>query len=75
MEKGEIAHNEQFLLLPQSFFFTLLEKFLPSSILQFLLGKSFSLEESKICKASRMVGSKVLSSDIVYQLCRSLHID
>ena len=47
--KGEIAHNEQFLLFPQVFS-TLLENFLPfSSNLKLFSASSFSLEESKIC--------------------------
>ena len=47
MEKGKIAHNEQFLLFPQ-YFSTHLKKFLPfSSNLKLLSANSFSLEESK----------------------------
>ena len=46
--KGEIAHNEQFLLFPV--FSTLLENYLPFSLnLNLLSANSFSLEESKIC--------------------------
>ena len=47
--KGEIAHNEQFLLFPV--FSTHLNNFLPfSSNLKFSSANSFSLEESKICR-------------------------
>ena len=46
--KGEIAHNEQFLLFPQCFL--CLDNFLPfSSNLKLSSANSFSLEESKIC--------------------------
>ena len=46
--KGEIAHNEQFLLFPV--LSTLLKKSLPflSNLKVVLLANSFSLEESKI---------------------------
>ena len=47
--KGEIAHNEQFLLFSQCFL-PVLKNFLPfSSNLKLLSANSFSLEESKIC--------------------------
>ena len=49
MGKGEIARDEQFLLLPQ-LFSTQLENFLPfSSNLKLSAANSFNLEESKIC--------------------------
>ena len=48
-EKGEIAHNEQFLLFPV--FSTRLDNFLPfSSNLKMSSANSFILEESKICR-------------------------
>ena len=48
--KGEIAHNEQFLLFPPVFS-TRLDNFLPfSSNLKLTSANSFSLEESKICR-------------------------
>ena len=47
--KGEIAHNEQFLLSPV--FSTRLDKFLPfSSNLKLSSANSFSLEKSKFCR-------------------------
>ena len=47
--KGEIAHNEQFLLF-STVFSTRLDNFLPfSSNLKLSSANSFSLEESKIC--------------------------
>ena len=46
--KGQIAHNEQFILFPR-FFSALLENFLPySSNMKFSSANSFSFEESKI---------------------------
>ena len=51
--KGEIAHNEQFLLFPQCFS-TRLEKFVPlSSDLKLSSTNSFSLKESKICRLGK----------------------
>ena len=48
--KGEIAHDEQFLLFP-TLFSTHLENFLPfSSNLKLSSAESFRLEESKICR-------------------------
>ena len=47
--KGEIAHNEQFLLFP-TVFSTVMENSLPfSSNLKFSSANSFSLDESNIC--------------------------
>ena len=46
--KGEIAHNEQFLLFPQCFL-TIQNFLLFSSNLKLLSENSFNLEESKIC--------------------------
>ena len=49
MGKGEIVHNEQFLLFP-TVFSMLFDAFLPFSSTSILLpAKSISLEESKIC--------------------------
>ena len=49
--KGEIARNEQFLLIPV--FSIHLDNFLPfSSNLKLLSADSFSLEESKICRVA-----------------------
>ena len=51
--KGEIAHNERFLLFP-TMFSTLSEKFLPfSSNLKLSSANSFNLEESKICRLGK----------------------
>ena len=48
--KGEIAHNEQFLLFPLCFSIRL-DNFLPfSSNLELSSANSFSLEGSKICR-------------------------
>ena len=47
--KGEIAHNEQFLLLPQCFS-TRLDNFLLFLSNLKLSSAIFSLEESKICR-------------------------
>ena len=48
--KGEIARNEQFLLLP-TVFSTYFGTFLPfSSNLKLSSANSFSLEESKVCR-------------------------
>ena len=47
--KGEIAHDEQFLLFPPCFL-PVLENFLPfSSNLKFSFANSSNLEECKIC--------------------------
>ena len=43
--KGEIAHNEQYLIFPQCFYLFLAF----SSNLKLLSANPFSLEESKIC--------------------------
>ena len=52
--KGEIAHNEQFLLFPQCFF-TLSENFLPClSCLKLLSANSFSLEVYKLLFGKRL---------------------
>ena len=51
--KGQIARSEQFLLFPQCFS-TLLENFPPFSLnLKWSSAKSFSLEESKICRLGK----------------------
>ena len=51
--KGEIAHNEQFLLFPQCFL-PFLEDLLPfSSNLKLSSANSFSLEESEICRLGK----------------------
>ena len=47
--KGEIAHEEQFLLFPTVFFYPFGELSAISSNLKFSTATSFSLEESKIC--------------------------
>ena len=46
--KGEIAHDEQFLVLPQCF--TNLENPLPFLTLKLSSADSFILEKSKICR-------------------------
>ena len=52
VRKGEIAGNERFLPFPQ--FSTILENFLPlSSNAKLSNAKSFSLEESKICRLGK----------------------
>ena len=49
VEKGEIAHNEQFLLFPQCFSISIGEFSSISSNLGLLSANSLSLEKSKIC--------------------------
>ena len=50
--KAEITHYEQFLLFPV--FSTCMETFLPfSTNLKLLSAKSFSLEESEICRLGK----------------------
>ena len=52
-EKGEILHNEQFLLFPQSFLAIRRTFASFPSILKLSSAKSFRLEESKICRLGK----------------------
>ena len=56
--KGEIALNEQFLLFPTVFSTRLANFLLFSSDLKLSSANSFSLEESKICRLGKGLGTR-----------------